>query len=52
MELFNIFNHSAPFRRKKTDNKQPKRLPQESFHFIIAEKAELEDLKLTKNESD
>jgi len=34
------------------DNQQPKRVPLESFHFIIADKAELEDLKLSKNESD
>ena len=35
-----------------SDNKKPKRVPLESFHFITAKKAELEDLKLSKNESD
>jgi len=34
------------------DNQQTKRVPLEFFHFIITEKAELEDLKLSKNESD
>jgi len=34
------------------DNQQPKPVPLESFYFIIAEKAELGDLKLSKNESD
>ena len=34
------------------DYQQPKRVPLESFHFIIAEKAELEYLKHSKNESD
>jgi len=34
------------------DNQQQKRLPLKSFHFIIANKAELEDFKISKNESD
>ena len=38
--------------RKKRDNQHPKRVPLESFHFIIVEIAELENLKLSKNESD
>ena len=33
-------------------NQKTKRAPLESFHFIIVDKVELEDLKLSKNESD
>jgi len=52
MGLFNKFFHAALFRRKMRNNQQPKRVTMESFHFIIAEKAELEDLRLSRNESD
>ncbi|GIT04328.1 MAG: hypothetical protein CM1200mP28_15870 [Deltaproteobacteria bacterium] len=51
MELFKIFFHPATIRRKMKQNQQPKRVSLESFHFIIADKDELEDLKLSKNES-
>jgi len=33
-------------------NQQPKRVPLESCHFKIADEVELEDLKLSKNESE
>ncbi len=52
MELFNNFFHSVPFHREMRDNQQPKRVPLKPFHFIIAEKAELVDLRLSKNESE
>jgi len=52
MELFNIFYSLCFFLKEKRNNQKPKRVLLECFHFIIVDEAELEDLKLSKNESD
>ena len=47
-----MYIHSVPFYIKMRYNQQQKQAPLESFHLKIADKVEIEDLKLLKDESD